>query len=533
MYMKVFSHGKGRGESATEYLLNSDFHNREDNPPSLLRGDPELVADLINSLDTAWKYTSGVLSWHPDDKVTPEKEIELMNDFEALAFAGLEEDQYNILWVRHSHANHHELHFVIPRVELHTGKAFNPCPPKWQKHFDPLRDYYNIKENWARPDDPERARTHTPASADIIHNRLKRLGKTKSKSETDKARELLINYAIQGVESGKIKNRADILSSFQKLGLEINRKGKDYITIQNKEDNTKIRLKGGIFNEDWRLEKENAREFANGQGDTRDEHARELERLRNEVENITTKRAEYNRSRYAKTISPSEIAQTNELEKLALQSDTELFSNLWGIPRNGANNEVLQQENRELSRADNIARERREETPSSIAEPDNLWNRDTEGWRKSLPYTSTKLENRNRHNNSSGEEIQCNSAEEVKEEVHDRNTKSHKNSISTHGRGADKSLEQTRKGTFRSLFEAGEALIRNRKRPSRQAITGLFKDTNPNTDFTKSANKLESILTEFNRTLQHISDYVQKLTRRLEKNLGRTNTKNISKGLGR
>nr|WP_232221531.1 relaxase/mobilization nuclease domain-containing protein [Desulfovibrio sp. 6_1_46AFAA] len=46
-----------------------------------------------------------------------------------MAFAGLEPDQRNILWVQHSHAGHHELHFVIPRVELSSGKAFNPCPP--------------------------------------------------------------------------------------------------------------------------------------------------------------------------------------------------------------------------------------------------------------------------------------------------------------------------------------------------------------------------------------------------------------------
>lgn len=54
-----------------------------------------------------------------------------MDDFEKLAFAGMQPDQYNILWVRHSHANHHELHFVIPRVELSTGKAFNAFPPGW------------------------------------------------------------------------------------------------------------------------------------------------------------------------------------------------------------------------------------------------------------------------------------------------------------------------------------------------------------------------------------------------------------------
>jgi hypothetical protein len=36
-----------------------------------------------------------------------------------------------ILWVRHSHAGHHELHFVIPRVELSSGKASNSCPSGW------------------------------------------------------------------------------------------------------------------------------------------------------------------------------------------------------------------------------------------------------------------------------------------------------------------------------------------------------------------------------------------------------------------
>jgi hypothetical protein len=43
-----------------------------------------------------------------------------MDAFERVAFAGLEPDRYSILWVRHRHAGHHELHFVTPRVELAT-----------------------------------------------------------------------------------------------------------------------------------------------------------------------------------------------------------------------------------------------------------------------------------------------------------------------------------------------------------------------------------------------------------------------------
>ena len=104
MYMKVFPHGQGAGEGPTRYLVRPDYPGRDDRPPEVLRGDPEQTGALIDTLDTKWKFTAGVLSWHPDDEVTPEQEQALMDDFERVAFAGLEPDQRNILWVRHVHA---------------------------------------------------------------------------------------------------------------------------------------------------------------------------------------------------------------------------------------------------------------------------------------------------------------------------------------------------------------------------------------------------------------------------------------------
>ena len=61
-------------------------------------------------------------------------------------------------------------------MELSTGKALNPFPPGWQKDFDPLRDMYNWREGWTRPDDPARFRVRTPEHADIHVARLKRWG---------------------------------------------------------------------------------------------------------------------------------------------------------------------------------------------------------------------------------------------------------------------------------------------------------------------------------------------------------------------
>lgn len=63
-------------------------------------------------------------------------------------------------WVRHEHANHHELHFVTPRVELSSGKSMNIRPPGEQakQTFDDFRSEVNARYGFADPDDPQRAR---------------------------------------------------------------------------------------------------------------------------------------------------------------------------------------------------------------------------------------------------------------------------------------------------------------------------------------------------------------------------------------
>ena len=105
MLMKVFPHGTGEGNKPTRYLVHLESPGRQESPPEVLRGDVAMTCALIDSIERRWKFTSGALSWHPDDKVSPEKEEEVMDAFEQVAFAGLAPDQRNILWVRHVHAN--------------------------------------------------------------------------------------------------------------------------------------------------------------------------------------------------------------------------------------------------------------------------------------------------------------------------------------------------------------------------------------------------------------------------------------------
>ncbi len=298
MYMKVFEHGKGRGEGPVDYVIDTKRDGRERSPPQVLRGNPALTKELINSLDTDWKYSSGVLSWNHADKVSVEQENELMNAFENLAFAGLQDDQYNVLWVRHSHAGHHELHFVVPRVELYGGKSFNPCPPNWRLHYDPLRDYYNVKHNWHRPDNPTRRKLPTPEQLDKMKARLAARRKKLSTENVDKFKEDLMEYLVLNLRHGFVHNRDEIIDLIHSLGLELNRKGKDYVTALDQESGIKFRLKHGIFSEGWSAENTDMQELIHETfyaGLTKEEM---LAKLQAQIDEITQRRADYNRQRY-------------------------------------------------------------------------------------------------------------------------------------------------------------------------------------------------------------------------------------------
>lgn len=297
MYIKVFPHGKGSGQAAVNYLTRRDYPGRTENPPVVLRGEPELTKALTASQDRQWKFCAGVLSWGPEDHVTPEQEQRLMDDFEQTAFAGLAPDQYAILWVRHSHAGHHELHFVIPRMELSTGKALNPFPPGWQKDFDPLRDMYNWCEGWTRPDDPARSRVRTPEHADIHVARLKRWGQTVTLDERTKSREQLTAFLLQRIEEGTVINRANLIEEIEGLGLKVPRQGKQYLTIED-EDGQRVRLKGGIYCEAWRAGQQNQLQTGAGQEAVGRSRKARIAALSTELERVRERRAVYNGRRY-------------------------------------------------------------------------------------------------------------------------------------------------------------------------------------------------------------------------------------------
>ena len=312
MYIKLFPHGKGAGGAAINYLLRLDYPGRKESPPEVLRGDPALTRALIDSQDRQWKFSAGVLSWGPEDAVTPEQERRLMDDFESTAFSGLAPDQYSILWVRHSHAGHHELHFVTPRMELSTGKALNAFPPGWQKDFDVLRDLYNWREGWTRPDDPERARVRTPDHVDVTYARLKRWGKDLSqKDERSSVRDSLTDYLTSRIAQGSVASRSECVAAIQELDLAVPRQGKYYITVEDPESGLRVRLKGGIYHEDWRAEPACAEKVGARAERAGAAYAPDLTELANQLERVRQRRAGYHRERYQRPL-PSVVRENEQ-----------------------------------------------------------------------------------------------------------------------------------------------------------------------------------------------------------------------------
>ena len=183
-------------------------------------------------------------------------EARIMTAFEQAAFAGLAHDQYGILWVRHTHAGHHELNFVIPRVELSTGKSLNIAPPgkATRQLFDTFRSMINAEYGLADPDDPTRARAVSlPHHIAKLVAAAAREGASPALKGPTALRQTIIEavtmHVRQEVTAGRITNRDDVAAYLERQGYAITRTGKDYLTIVEPETGERIRLKGGLYSQ--------------------------------------------------------------------------------------------------------------------------------------------------------------------------------------------------------------------------------------------------------------------------------------------
>ncbi len=308
MMISFFKNGRGGGAAPVEYLIaqeviardqNRDVirdatgrvvMNRREPPPDVLAGHPDRMRDLIDSCPHRWRYTSGVVAFEQDDGPSPAQQRLVIDSFESLAFASLEPNQRDILWVRHTHENRVELHFLVPRMVLDTGHSFNIAPPGSTGAYDSLRDCLNKQYGWADPQDPARARDVVPIIEDVRRG---------------DAREKIHDWILDRIESGEITDRPSMITCLSDAGFDIPRKtGANYLTVRDPETGERFRLKGEVFHEDWTrqatLERATGREAGNRDRSGSRLARISLEKLQNRLRDHIERRARYNRKRYGR-----------------------------------------------------------------------------------------------------------------------------------------------------------------------------------------------------------------------------------------
>ena len=338
MYIKFLKHGKGDPAKAASYLIDDVDHlNRPRPDVQVLRGDPQTFTALAESIQNEWKYTSGVIAWSKDDAPTNDEIDQVLEAFEKHAFAGLKPNQYHFTAVLHEEDDGSKhVHFLVPRIELDTGKALNIAPPGHEKYFDPLRDYFNYSKGWSRPDDPTLQHdTQTPDHAHFQDAAAVRAG-LKGKSVND-IREVVGSLIEQRIYFDFIKDRTDVLDAVSELG-KVTRISDKFISLKLDGADKAIRLKGAFYESEFSIEsyiKDRARTPNDARASRENrgisaEHRKLAEQCRTKFTALAGKRSTYNRKRYYSTITSAaelNFSQIREQQFSRLDRETDNRNN--------------------------------------------------------------------------------------------------------------------------------------------------------------------------------------------------------------
>jgi hypothetical protein len=267
-------------------LTDQDYEVHRRNPPAkILRGDPKLTKTLISGLNYAQKYTSGCLSFaeSPSD-IYQETMFMVMDSFEKMVKTGLDDDRITVLWVQHSDKGRLELNFVIPNVDLETGKRFAPYFDLSDRpRFQAWERLQNSEFGFADPSDPARKRAFQIPS-DLPGDKLQQ-------------QRGMGGLLSEMVGAGLIKNRNELMEVIKNGGYTINRKGKDYISIADPKGH-RLRLKGAIYSETFTSPENLSINSKGFESDSTDERQRKIAERREIYERETEKRRKYIEQRY-------------------------------------------------------------------------------------------------------------------------------------------------------------------------------------------------------------------------------------------
>lgn len=326
------------GKAVRDYLLGKD-NDRE--YARVLKGEPEVTTEIINGLNFAKIYTSGVLAFDygEGDKLSDKEKLEIIESFEMALFPNLEVNQYTGYWVEHTdkilldekttnpildnegkETRRLELNFVFASVELTSGKAL---PVYYHKNdinlIDSWRDVTNVTYDLADPNDPKRRRALSIVS-DLPKN-------------VSEIREDIHGFIVSEIEQGHITNRYEVLRALDSLGLIVARETKTSISVKNPDGKNNIRFKGEIYEREFKVE-ELSRTHSS---------SKRTESCQNSID-ITTARARYAKCVKQRCVNLGRRFETRDDQREQLQK----FSGAKSSPFNFKTNKNINDNNSDV-----------------------------------------------------------------------------------------------------------------------------------------------------------------------------------------
>ena len=291
MIVQFFSYGDGFSKGPLDYLLGKD---RAREHARILSGSEAEIAGLIDSSPYSRKYTSGCLSFYESD-LSDEAKSKIMADFEKCLFPGLDQGQYRVLWIEHRDKVNEEtgqqrleLNFLIPNIEISTGKSLQPFYHKADmSRVDLFKKVTNYEYEFYDPDDPINRQPTTiqknlPKAVKEIKATVNRLAET-------------------AVEQGDIYDRESLKKWLIAMGFEITNEKPNSLSIKNPygdDDSRPIRLTGAIYEQDYRVRAEGTSLSSEASSRYREESRRRYEADLQRYQDHLAKKAEYHQRKY-------------------------------------------------------------------------------------------------------------------------------------------------------------------------------------------------------------------------------------------
>lgn len=251
----------------------------------VIDGNPDITLAYIEQAakKQKWSWSSGVLTF--EETLTKEQINEVIIGWKRVTFPGMTEDQYDCTIVKHSDKGRTELHYIIPRIECLTGKSFNPYFVKKDfKKKDLFQDFINLKMGFSFWQDNPTV--------------VKKAPKWSKSAKVADIRKAIDNALLPLIEENIIENRSEVILQLQEWGYELNRTGKDSISIID-QNGKNTKLKGEIYGKGFEnglsgiREKVEERKRKTSYGISRD-----VRSIGRELDSIVEHQAQQNRGKY-------------------------------------------------------------------------------------------------------------------------------------------------------------------------------------------------------------------------------------------